>query len=237
MMTQRWRDADVPALGGRPRRASPRCCRPGVHPDVHDGATYVGLIPFRMVGAGVAARPVGPVARDVPRDQRPALLRRRARDAAASSSAASTRPASPSWPGRRPRSGCPTAGRGCAAPTAGRAPAVSYLRHRRPHPSRVAVRGGTDARPRRAADFLTARWGLHERHAGRRLVRPQRPRALAAARRRGAPTSTTTSSPPPGSPRSRAVLPTTSRYSPGGERALRVPAPARAVAAEPRGSA
>jgi uncharacterized protein YqjF (DUF2071 family) len=30
---------------------------PGVRPDVHDGTTYVGLVPFRMVDAGVARGP------------------------------------------------------------------------------------------------------------------------------------------------------------------------------------
>lgn len=33
---------------------------PGVRPDIHDGSTWVGLVPFRMVGAGVGHGPATP---------------------------------------------------------------------------------------------------------------------------------------------------------------------------------
>lgn len=33
---------------------------PGVHPDVHDGSSWVGLIPFRMVDAGIGKGPAVP---------------------------------------------------------------------------------------------------------------------------------------------------------------------------------
>ena len=33
---------------------------PGVRPDVFDGCTYVGLVPFRMVGTGFAIGPAAP---------------------------------------------------------------------------------------------------------------------------------------------------------------------------------
>lgn len=53
MMTQSWRDAGFLHWAVDPRDVAPMLPR-GVHPDVIDGVTYVGLVPFRMVGAGAA---------------------------------------------------------------------------------------------------------------------------------------------------------------------------------------
>ena len=60
VMSQWWRDVTFLHWRVEPARVAPLLPR-GVRPDVHDGSTWVGLIPFRMVGAGVGHR--GPVPR------------------------------------------------------------------------------------------------------------------------------------------------------------------------------
>lgn len=56
MMNQQWRDLTFLHWAVDPERVAHRM-PPGVRPDTLDGVTYVGLIPFRMVGAGVARGP------------------------------------------------------------------------------------------------------------------------------------------------------------------------------------
>ena len=56
MMNQRWRDLTFLHWAVDPGEVAHRM-PPGVRPDTLDGATYVGLIPFRMVGAGVGRSP------------------------------------------------------------------------------------------------------------------------------------------------------------------------------------
>ncbi len=56
MMNQSWRDLTFLHWAVDPAAVAHRM-PPGVRPDTLDGATYVGLIPFRMVGAGVARGP------------------------------------------------------------------------------------------------------------------------------------------------------------------------------------
>ena len=56
MMNQDWRDLTFLHWAVEPERVR-RLMPPGVRPDVLDGATYVGLVPFRMVDAGVARGP------------------------------------------------------------------------------------------------------------------------------------------------------------------------------------
>jgi uncharacterized protein YqjF (DUF2071 family) len=53
MMNQDWRDLTFLHWAVEPERVR-RLMPPGVRPDVLDGRTYVGLVPFRMVDAGVA---------------------------------------------------------------------------------------------------------------------------------------------------------------------------------------
>jgi uncharacterized protein YqjF (DUF2071 family) len=59
MMTQSWCDLTFLHWAVDPERVA-RFMPPGVRPDTVDGATYVGLIPFRMVGAGVGRGPAVP---------------------------------------------------------------------------------------------------------------------------------------------------------------------------------
>lgn len=59
LMTQGWRDVTFLHWAVEPERVAHRM-PPGVRPDTIDGATYVGLIPFRMVGAGLGRGPAVP---------------------------------------------------------------------------------------------------------------------------------------------------------------------------------
>lgn len=59
MMSQRWNDVAFLHWAVEPDAVA-RFFPPGVRPDVHDGWTYVGLVPFRMVGAGLAGGPAVP---------------------------------------------------------------------------------------------------------------------------------------------------------------------------------
>src|SRR3954454_23454948 len=59
MMTQSWRDLTFLHWAVDPVRVE-HLMPPGVRPDVLDDVTYVGLIPFRMVGAGLARGPAVP---------------------------------------------------------------------------------------------------------------------------------------------------------------------------------
>jgi uncharacterized protein YqjF (DUF2071 family) len=56
MMNQGWRDVTFLHWAVDPQQVAHRM-PPGVRPDTLDGVTYVGLIPFRMVGAGVVRGP------------------------------------------------------------------------------------------------------------------------------------------------------------------------------------
>jgi uncharacterized protein len=59
VMSQLWRDVTFLHWAVDPSAVARRM-PPGVRPDVLDGRTYVGLIPFRMVGAGLAHGPAVP---------------------------------------------------------------------------------------------------------------------------------------------------------------------------------
>jgi uncharacterized protein YqjF (DUF2071 family) len=56
IMNQDWRDLTFLHWAVEPWRVRPYLPR-GVRPDTHEGLTYVGLVPFRMVDAGVARGP------------------------------------------------------------------------------------------------------------------------------------------------------------------------------------
>src|SRR5690242_6079766 len=53
LMSQQWRDLTFVHWAVEPERVAGLMPR-GVRPDVLDGRTYVGLVPFRMVGAGLS---------------------------------------------------------------------------------------------------------------------------------------------------------------------------------------
>ena len=59
IMRQDWRDLTFVHWAVEPDRVE-RFMPSGVRPDVHDGVTYVGLVPFRMVNAGLPHGPAVP---------------------------------------------------------------------------------------------------------------------------------------------------------------------------------
>jgi uncharacterized protein YqjF (DUF2071 family) len=59
IMRQDWRDLTFVHWAVNPDEVA-RFMPPGVRPDVHEGVTYVGLVPFRMVGAGLPHGPAVP---------------------------------------------------------------------------------------------------------------------------------------------------------------------------------
>jgi uncharacterized protein YqjF (DUF2071 family) len=59
LMRQRWSDVGFVHWAVDPAAVA-QLFPPGVRPDVLDGRTYVGLVPFRMVGAGFAHGPAVP---------------------------------------------------------------------------------------------------------------------------------------------------------------------------------
>src|SRR4051812_25893902 len=59
MMTQDWRDLTMVHWAVPPERVRRRMPR-GVRPDTLEAMTYVGLVPFRMVDAGLARGPAVP---------------------------------------------------------------------------------------------------------------------------------------------------------------------------------
>ncbi len=56
MMTQHWRDVTFVHWAVHPAEVAARM-PPGVRPDSHEGTTYVGLVLFRMVDAGIGRGP------------------------------------------------------------------------------------------------------------------------------------------------------------------------------------
>lgn len=58
-MHQQWRDLTFVHWRVDPQLVAP-LMPAGTRPDVYDGATWLGLIPFRMVGAGVGRRRAAP---------------------------------------------------------------------------------------------------------------------------------------------------------------------------------
>ena len=56
MMNQSWQDLTFLHWAVAPETVA-QWMPPGVRPDTLDGVTYVGLIPFRMVGAGISSGP------------------------------------------------------------------------------------------------------------------------------------------------------------------------------------
>ena len=76
-MSQDWVDLTFLHWRVDPAVVAPLMPR-GVRPDVHDGSTWVGLVPFTISRAGVGRGSGRPLVGHVPRDQRAALLDRRA---------------------------------------------------------------------------------------------------------------------------------------------------------------
>ena len=164
-MTQRWLDATFLHWAVDPARVAPMLPR-GVRPDVVDGVTYVGLIPFRMVGAGVLNGPSVPWAGTFLEtnvrlytvdDTGKRGIVFRSLDASRAVVVA----------GAQAAFGLPYRWARMAFSTGDGRVVYRATTRRERHRSVVAVRPGPPSAPRdRLADFLTARWALHEAHAG-----------------------------------------------------------------------
>jgi uncharacterized protein YqjF (DUF2071 family) len=59
LMRQNWRDLTFVHWAVEPERVA-ALLPPGVRPDVHEGLTYVGLVPFRVVDTGLPRGPAVP---------------------------------------------------------------------------------------------------------------------------------------------------------------------------------
>jgi len=172
MMRQQWRDLTFLHWAVEPEAVA-RFFPPGVHPDVIDGRTYVGLIPFRMVGAGFAHGPAVPWAGTFletnvrlysvdDSGRRGIVFRSLDADRAVVVAGARAVFGLPyRWARMRHRAVADV--RTYEARL--RWPGVSAS-------SRIAVRAGAPVAAGPLERFLTARWGLHVGHLGRTLYVP-----------------------------------------------------------------
>ncbi|MBI9115747.1 YqjF family protein [Sanguibacter suaedae] len=173
-MTQRWEDLTFIHWRVDPALVAPLLPR-GTTPDLFDGATYVGLVPFRLADAGVGRGPavpwLGTFAETNVRlysvdasGQRGVVFRSLEAARLAVVLAARVGFGLPYTWARMRIDRTPTT--------------ITYTTARRlPGPrgagGRVVVEPGERiTEPDTLAHFLTARWGLHTRHLGRLLFVP-----------------------------------------------------------------
>jgi uncharacterized protein len=174
LMHQRWED--IAFLHWRvDADAVAPLLPPGTRPDVFDGSSWVGLIPFRMVGAGLASGPaIGWLGTFAETNVRVYAVDRTGRRGVVFCSLEASRLAVVL--GARLSLGLPY----CWARMRVRevAGAIEYTTSRR-WPGGRGVRSRIVIRPDHVAvrddllaEFLTARWGLHTRWAGRSMFVP-----------------------------------------------------------------
>ncbi|WP_433282437.1 YqjF family protein [Pseudonocardia xinjiangensis] len=172
LLRQRWRDVAFLHWAVRPAAVA-RFFPPGVEPDVLDGWTYVGLVPFRMTGTGFAHGPTLPwvgtfLETNVRLYSVDATGRRGvvflSLDAERAVAVAAARAAF-GLPYRWARMRFVADGDVRGYATRVRWPGVSAR-------SRIVVRAGTQAPDGPLEQFLTARWGLHTAHLGRTWYLP-----------------------------------------------------------------
>ena len=172
MMSQSWRDLTFLHWAVDPEQVADRM-PPGVRPDVLDGVTYVGLIPFRMVGAGVARGPAVPwFGSFLETNVRLYSVDETGRRGIVFLSLDTDRAAVVA--GARAAFGLPY--RWARMRHRARGDVHSYdarlRRRRRSAVSHVVVRAGAPRRRTVLDDFVSARWGLHVRWWGRTLYVP-----------------------------------------------------------------
>ena len=173
-MAQQWRDLTFLHWRVDPAAVAPLLPR-GSEPDVLDGSSWVGLIPFRMVGAGFGTGPAVPYFGTFAETN----VRLYARDATGRRSVVFRSLEASRLAvvlGARVTFGLPyTWARMQVARTGS---SIAYETTRRwPRPAgvggRVVVQPGPPiAEPDALQVFLTARWGLHTRWFGRLLYVP-----------------------------------------------------------------
>lgn len=147
---------------------------PGVHPDVHDGSSWVGLIPFRMVDAGVGKGPAVPwFGTFAETNVRLYSVDDQGRRGIVFLTLEASRLAVVL--GARAAFALPyTWARMRVAETGGVLTYTSTRRWPGPRSARtsIVVRPGAALGDDPMAEFLTARWGLHTRAFGRTLYVP-----------------------------------------------------------------
>jgi uncharacterized protein len=171
LLRQRWRDVTFLHWAVRPDDVA-RFLPPGVEPDVLDGWTYVGLVPFRMSGTGFARGPAIPwvgsfletnvrlYSVDATGRRGVVFLRLDAERAVAVATARSVFGLPYRW--ARMRFVADGDIRGYATRTQWQGTARS----------RIVVRAGAETVDGPLERFLTARWGLHVAHLGRTWYLP-----------------------------------------------------------------
>jgi uncharacterized protein YqjF (DUF2071 family) len=167
LMRQRWSDVGFLHWAVDPAAVAP-LFPPGVRPDVLDGATWVGLVPFRMVGAGFAHGPAVPWAGTfLETNVRLYSVDGTGRRGVVFRSLDTDRAVIVA--GARAVFGLPY--RWARMRYSARDGVHRYTaRLRRPATaatSRIALRPGAPVEPGELEHFLTARWGLHVAHLGR----------------------------------------------------------------------
>ena len=174
LLGQRWRDLSFLHWAVDPGTVAP-LLPPGTRPDVLDGVTYVGLIPFRLTDAHLGAGPALPYVGSFPETNiRFYSVDSHGRRGVVFGSLDAARLGFVL--GARAALGLPYAWSQMRIERTG--DLISYASRRRwPAPSgahcRVVVRiGGQQVVGDPLADFLTARWGLHTQHLGRTLFLP-----------------------------------------------------------------
>jgi uncharacterized protein len=172
MMNQRWCDLTFLHWAVPPQTVAHRM-PPGVRPDTLDGLTYVGLIPFRMVGAGIGRGPGVPwLGSFLETNVRLYSVDDTGRRGIVFLSLDADRAAVVA--GARAAFGLPYRWARMRYRTAGDVHTYdATLRRRGPRPgSHVVVRAGERRAPTELDDFVSARWGLHVRWWGRTLYVP-----------------------------------------------------------------
>jgi uncharacterized protein YqjF (DUF2071 family) len=174
MMNQSWRDLTFLHWAVDPEQVRHRM-PPGVRPDTLDGVTYVGLIPFRMVGAGIARGPGVPwLGSFLETNVRLYSVDDTGRRGIVFLSLDADRAAVVL--GARAAFGLPYRWARMRYRANGHVHTYE-ARLRRPGPrvaSQVVVRAGAKRESTELDEFLSARWGLHVRWWGRTLYIPNR---------------------------------------------------------------
>lgn len=172
-MGQRWADLTFVHWRVDPALVAPLLPQ-GTRPDLYDGSTWVGLVPFRMVGAGVGRGPAVPwLGTFAETNVRLYSVDATGRRGVVFRSLEATRLGVVL--GARLAFGLPyTWARMRVRRSEG---TIAYESRRRwPGPrgagGRIVVRPGAAAPTDPLAAFLTARWGLHTRWLGRTLYVP-----------------------------------------------------------------
>jgi uncharacterized protein YqjF (DUF2071 family) len=172
LMNQRWQDLTFLHWAVRPEAVA-HLMPPGTRPDTLDGMTYVGLIPFRMVGAGIGSGPGVPyLGSFLETNVRLYSVDGTGRRGIVFLSLDADRAAV--VVGARLTFGLPYRWARMSYRENGdvHTYAARLRRAGRPTASRVVVRVGARRQSTEVDDFLSARWGLHVHWWGRTLYVP-----------------------------------------------------------------